>query len=196
MQVATLVIAVVAVVLSASSLCWQAATFVLTGGRVTVELVVGALDATGSNLVTAPISGMTQTFGDTLRAQGFTRPVVGVQVHNVGRGLATITEWSLVMQDGTALTPTGASIGPPLAHRMEGGGEPARWVVDTRWWSARGTPQRRSARCRWSKCPCGAGLGSATAGPKRPKRRSERGGREGVEPPQLRRRFYSSLRCC
>jgi hypothetical protein len=73
---------------------------------------------------------MTQTYGDSLRAQGFIRPVVGVEVHNVGRGSATITEWSLVMQDGTALTPAGASIGPPLAHRMEGGGEPARWVVD------------------------------------------------------------------
>jgi hypothetical protein len=47
MQVATFVIAMIGVVLSALSLDWQSATYFLTGGRVKVDLRVGAMNMAG-----------------------------------------------------------------------------------------------------------------------------------------------------
>jgi hypothetical protein len=132
MQVATLLIAVLGVVMSALSLGWQAATFVLTGGRVKAELRVGAMNAAG--LVTMPASSLTSdSMKEALQAQGGGQPVVAVRVRNVGRLPVTITDWSLATttKGGIAMTPVGTSIGPPLPHRMEAG-DTAMWAVDIR----------------------------------------------------------------
>jgi hypothetical protein len=43
LDIITLTLAIVGAVLAAASLAWQAATFVLTGSRITVELRLGAL---------------------------------------------------------------------------------------------------------------------------------------------------------
>jgi hypothetical protein len=63
-------------------------------------------------------------------AQGFTRPIVAVEVRNVGRLTVTATSWRVATRPGgMALQPAGASIGPSLPHRLEGG-ETATWAVD------------------------------------------------------------------
>jgi len=130
MQVATLVIAVAGVTLAALSLGWQAATFVLTGGRVKVELRVGAMHGTASHMVTQSVSsGLPDP--ERLQADGYTRPVVAVQVRNVGRMAVTVEDWSLFTSPGSriALQPVGQSIGPPLPHRLEAGAT-GTWAVE------------------------------------------------------------------
>lgn len=129
MTIATLAIAVLGVLLSALSLGWQAATFVLTGGRVRAELRAGGIDP-GGGMVTGPAKDMSLRQANELKAQGFTRPVVAVQVRNVGRLPVVITGWSLVTEPGgVGFHPMADSIGPPLDHRLEAGA-PAIWAVD------------------------------------------------------------------
>jgi hypothetical protein len=93
-QIATLLIAVAGVGLAALSLGWQAATFVFTGGRVKIELRVDAMYGTGSHMVTSPVSSGPPD-PEQLRAEGYTRPVVAVQVRNVGHMAVTVEDWSL-----------------------------------------------------------------------------------------------------
>ncbi len=62
--------------MSGLSLGWQAATYVLTGGRVKAELRVGAMNAGG--LVTMPVSSLTSDSMKALQAQGYGQPVAAV----------------------------------------------------------------------------------------------------------------------
>ena len=130
MEIATLAIAVLGVTLGALSLGWQVASFLLAGGRVKVELQIGAVHGSGSAMVTGPVRTTTAGQAEALRSQGYTRPVAAVQVHNVGRLPVTVTDWSLVASpSGIAFQPVGQSIGPPLPHRLEAGAM-ERWAVD------------------------------------------------------------------
>jgi hypothetical protein len=61
MQAGTLAIAVLSLIMSGLSLGWQAATFVLTGGRVKAELLIGATG--GAGLVTIPIATVRNSRG-------------------------------------------------------------------------------------------------------------------------------------
>jgi len=148
MQTAAFVIAVIAVVLSALSLGWQAAVFALTGGRVRVTLHVGALDQMGTSMVTLPVEQLSGQRAQGLADQGFTRPVFAVRVRNVGRLPVTVERWSLRVPDdpgrrggflvpssvpnpagGAELMPMGnLSIGPALPHRLEAGASET-WAV-------------------------------------------------------------------
>lgn len=127
----TLSIAALGVLLGALSLGWQVRTFALSGGRVKVELRVGAAHGSGSHMVTGPIRPATRGQAEALQSQGYVRPVVAVQVRNVGRLAVTVSGWSLVTSPGgTAFSPVGQSMGPPLPHRLEAGAEET-WAVET-----------------------------------------------------------------
>lgn len=149
MQIAALVIAIVGVALAAGSLAWQAATYVLTGGRAQVDLRVGALNRGGTGMMTARPHNLDEVWTQHLAEQGYTRPVVIVRVRNVGRLPVTVQRWSLgCLQENSGggtlfrqiqqrrnprtvseLTPIGESIGPPLPHRLEPGTSET-WAVD------------------------------------------------------------------
>lgn len=124
---ASLVIAIVGLALAAASLSWQAATHVLTGGRVRVKLRVGAMS--NGAMVTGPPEGLSPELLADLAAQGYRRPIVAVEVANVGRLPVTVTTWKLTHERGISYAPIGESIGKPLPFRLEAG-EAETWAVD------------------------------------------------------------------
>ncbi len=68
MSVALLVVGICGVVLAGLSLGWQAANYVLTGGRVKVRLRVGGLGNGG--MVTAPPNSLRANWRETLPHKG------------------------------------------------------------------------------------------------------------------------------
>lgn len=93
MGAASLVVAICGLVLAFLSLGWQAANYVLTGGRIRVELHVGARDLRG--IVSGRPGQLEQGWFEGLAAQGYTAPMVAVRVANVGRQPVTVERWSL-----------------------------------------------------------------------------------------------------
>jgi hypothetical protein len=134
MSVAWLVLGIVGAVLASLSLGWQAANYVLTGGRVKVALRVGGRSQGG--MVTMPPERFSQDSLRQLASQGFPQPIVAVTVANVGRQPVTVAKWGLISGLGMSLYPAADSIGPPLQHRLEVG-ESATWAVDMAAVSAR-----------------------------------------------------------
>ncbi|SRR6266567_2577895 len=112
--VATLIIAVLGLVLSVASLTWQAATFVLSGSRVRADLKHGAANAGG--VVHGPPGSQPLA---SLAAQGFTEEVIGVQVRNEGRLATTIDKVEASLANGLKVNLFGALPGPSLPHRLE-----------------------------------------------------------------------------
>lgn len=127
MSVASLVVGICGVVLASLSLGWQAAIYVLTGGRVKVKLRVGGLGRGG--MATAPPSSLSASWWENLASQGFQQPIVAVTAATVGRQPVTVVRWGLVSGLGTSLYPMADSIGPPLPHRLDVG-ESETWAVD------------------------------------------------------------------
>ena len=116
LDIATLVIAVAGLVTAAVSLSWQVVVHRLTGSRVRVELVMGALAGD------AYVSGPAATFDPaSLIAQGFGPLVVGVRGRNVGRLAVDITHWDIYTGDGFGYTLPGYPLNPNLPHRLEPG---------------------------------------------------------------------------
>ncbi len=114
MAIATLIIAVLGLVLSVASLTWQAATFVLSGSRVRADLRHGARNATTA--VSGPPGSQQLQF---LAAQGFTEEVIGIEVRNVGRLAASIESVAATLAGGVQFTQLRDSGGPPLPHTLE-----------------------------------------------------------------------------
>jgi hypothetical protein len=118
---------VIGIILSSLSLGWQAATFALTGGRIKVSLRIGGMNASG--MLTMPIDSVRENSLEQVASQGYGRLVVAVQVANVGRLPVTVARWSLQHPEGIGLSPIGASVGPPLPHRLEVG-QSETWALD------------------------------------------------------------------
>jgi hypothetical protein len=129
-QVATFVIAVLGLVVSAVNATWSVAQWKLNGARPAVELIVGAVAANGSGLVSMPVrAGSDPNFG-RLAEQGFTRPVIGITVTNTGRLPVRVQRWTIqCAKNGTSFAPVGQSLGPPLPYVLEAGAQET-WVVD------------------------------------------------------------------
>lgn len=142
---------ILALVLSAASLSWQAASFFLSGGRVSLELRAGAIDESGTNMITAPLrAALREEWTKQLVAQSYTRAVIAVRVRNTGRMPVTVERWSLVgltrvsdsvldkierqrnpTRDEPEMEPTGDGlIGPQLPHLLPAGGASATWAVN------------------------------------------------------------------
>lgn len=88
----TLVVAIVGLTLSAVSLVWQWATFFLAGPRVRVRLHEGLAHPGGAGVVLAPHEAYTEEGLASLAAQGFTEPVFGIEVINLGRLATTVQD--------------------------------------------------------------------------------------------------------
>src|SRR5258708_15844709 len=119
-----LVVGIGGVALASLSLGWQAATYVLTGGRITIGLRVGGLGSGG--MVTAPPETLSQDWLESLASQGFSRPIVAVTVANIGRQPVTVARWGLKSGLGMSLYPAADSIGPSLPHPLDIGDSATR----------------------------------------------------------------------
>lgn len=122
-----LAVGICGVVLASLSLGWQTASYVLTGGRVKVKLLVGALGNGG--IATGPAENLNADWLKGLASQGFSRPIVAVTVANVGRQPVMVARWGLKSGLGLSLFPSANGIGPSLPHRL-GVGDAATWAID------------------------------------------------------------------
>lgn len=122
-----LVVGICGVVLASLSLGWQAASYVLSGGRIKVRLLVGAVG--NGAMVTGPVDSMTPGWFEGLAAQGFSQPIVAVSVANVGRQPVKVARWGLESGLGMSLHPSANGIGPSLPHRLDVG-DAATWAVE------------------------------------------------------------------
>jgi hypothetical protein len=111
-----LVIAVVGLALSVASIVWQAAQYLLTGGRVRLELLRGAM---GRGLITT--NRPDRWDGGAMAAQGFTAEILAVRVRNVGRLPVVVEGVSVAIDGGTKVGQTSQGASPNLPHRLEGG---------------------------------------------------------------------------
>ncbi|MFG1924354.1 hypothetical protein [Cryptosporangium sp. NPDC048952] len=125
MTVAAFIVGVLGLVLGVLNFTWNIANYLLTGGRVKVQLQVGARGAGG-----AVITG-SQRMDDPqlkkLAEQGFPEPVVIVSATNVGRQPVTVVKWSL-RSGKVSFQPVGDAIGPSLPKRLDAG-EQATWAL-------------------------------------------------------------------
>jgi len=113
LEIVTLVIAVVGVVLAAATFAWQLAEWKLSGDRVKVQLLLGAIGRGG--IVTMPMGTATAP----LVQQGFQELVFVVRAINVGRLPTTVTNYDIEFDNGAAYCRAGAVINPDLPHRLE-----------------------------------------------------------------------------
>jgi hypothetical protein len=148
---ATLVFAVLGLVLSVASLVWQAATYTLSGPRVRADLRVGATNGQAFGHVPAGPDWQRQV--EHMVAQGMHTPILAVVVRNVGRQATSVTGYQVYLDTGQRLGLTGTPQGTPsLPHRLEA--HPKRCGT-CRWPTSGGSPaqswrpsvQRRS--CIW-----------------------------------------------
>lgn len=127
MQVATFVVAVLGLAISAVSMTWQVTSHVLTGRRVRTVLLQGALNP-ARGMVTTPHANKRDV--ELLASQGFNQPIIAVRVANIGRMPVTVKRWGLVGEPKSfTLWPTAMTIGEPLPFRLEAG-ESETWAVD------------------------------------------------------------------
>lgn len=122
MDVVTLVIAVVGLILSVASLCWQIAQHRLSGPRVRVELLWGGI--AHDRAVTGPIQGTLEVF----RHAGVDTAVVAVKGRNHGRLPIDITGFTVEMDGGGGYSLPGWQPNPSLPHRLESGSEVTFYV--------------------------------------------------------------------
>jgi hypothetical protein len=121
---ATTILAVLGVVLALLSLAWQAATFYLSGSRVSVEIRSGVRSATAAATIpgTAPVTHLEQ-----MRSQGLEQAVLGVRVHNSGRSPTSVVSIDLLLPKGASYSQMGFD--PPLPFRLEAESEET-WHID------------------------------------------------------------------
>jgi hypothetical protein len=96
---ATTILAGFGVMLGILSLGWQAISFALSGSRINVSIRNGM--SNGSGVMTVA-SDLTEAAVSELQQQGFTQPVIGVQVRNLGRSPTSVT-WVGVLYDNGAM---------------------------------------------------------------------------------------------
>lgn len=115
----TLLVAVLGVILSVASLVWQAATYLLEGPRVKVELRVGAASFSGG-YAHQPVKPGWQRGLAEMAAQGMTQGLLVVLVRNIGRHPTSVLRYSGVTDGGVKFGLTSAPPGcPSLPHRLE-----------------------------------------------------------------------------
>jgi hypothetical protein len=126
MTAATLIVAVVGVVLAAGSLIWQAMTFVLSGPRVRVTLEAGLAGPGG--VMVGPLEAYTIDGRAALEAQGYTERVVVVRAINDGRSRARVDYWLILFGNQASFSNPLDPRNPELPYRLEPG-ESAIWLV-------------------------------------------------------------------
>lgn len=122
MDVVTLVIAVLGLVLSVASLCWQVAQHRLSGPRVRAELLWGGM--AHDRVVTGPLRGSLEAFSHA----GVTTAIIAVKGRNHGRLPIDVTDFTVEIEGGGGYSLAGWRPNPPLPHRLEAGSEVAFYV--------------------------------------------------------------------
>jgi hypothetical protein len=117
LQIATFVIAVVGAMLAVASLAWQAYTFRMSGPRVKVALVIGAVMG-GHIAYNEARPGWRKTFNDF---QGHpVMPFVGIKVVNIGRLPITVLSIRGMLDTGQKFGPIGGGdLGKGLPYRLD-----------------------------------------------------------------------------
>lgn len=125
-------IAIAGVLLAALSLGWQAATFFLSGSRVKTTLRLGALrrELGMTTRMTGPLN-MTESAAALIRDQGFTEPVLVVEVRNRGRLAVSVEDVTATTDDGFGFNRMADPENPPVPYRLEPGAKES-WHVDVR----------------------------------------------------------------
>jgi hypothetical protein len=118
-ELAALIVAIVAACVAFVSLGWQVVAFVLTGPRVNVVLEEAFRDpVTGEFLVTtsaAIVGGIAK-----LRELGYSEHVLLVRVTNRGRSATTVERWNLRFGNGAMYVHPRADLtNPPTPTRLE-----------------------------------------------------------------------------
>lgn len=130
LDIVTLIVAIVGIVLAGASLAWQAASFVLSGSRVRVNLRRGALRRGGPGglaRLAGPLNPSESDY-EMMREQGFTDDVFIVEVRNVGRMAVSVESVSLDTEGGWGFAHPGDPENPALPHRLEPGSKES-WHV-------------------------------------------------------------------
>lgn len=127
MDALTLIIAVLGLVVATGSAIWQAATFVLEGGRVKLALQVGT--TTGRSLITGNVDVIGNEALHKMIDQHGGTAVIAIEVRNVGRAPVTVQRWGVRLASGVSLVPLDLSIGEKLPYRLDGG-EQQTWAMD------------------------------------------------------------------
>ncbi|GAA4726316.1 hypothetical protein GCM10023350_06310 [Nocardioides endophyticus] len=116
MTIFAVVLAILSLVVSAISLTWQVVQHNLSGARVKVELLLGAMR--GSQLVSGPFHTVRL---EDLADQGFDSFVVVVRGRNRGRMPVDVTGFDVAIDSGASFGFPGWNINPTLPHRLEPG---------------------------------------------------------------------------
>ena len=125
--VAAFVFSAVALAVSLATLGWEFAKWFFERGRVTVELVAGALWA-NKGLIHGPVKVIDEVWHRDLLKYGFVDPLVGVRVRNVGRAALTVDQWDLTHMSGISISGDDR-LGPKVPKRLEVG-ESQMWFTD------------------------------------------------------------------
>jgi hypothetical protein len=117
----TLIVAIIALVVSVSSLTWQIVLYLLGGARVRAVLRVGALGPGGA--VHGPVDERVDF--SQLAQQGYPEPVFAVQARNAGRLAVSVTKWDVAFDNGASFFQPGwhPNNDRPLPYRLEPGDE-------------------------------------------------------------------------
>jgi hypothetical protein len=126
-DIATLAIATAGLGLAMLSLGWQAATFVLSGSRVRVDILKGSLGR-GSLITGPPDTWQDIANISALAAQGFTEEVLAVEVRNVGRMPVSVEKVTASLANGIAFEESQYQHAP-LPYRLEPGSSQKWWVT-------------------------------------------------------------------
>lgn len=119
LQILTLVIAILALLVSATTLTWHYLSWKLSGGRPKPILMLGYLGRGGA--VSIEAHQAKPGWEMKVREQGFHTPVIGVKVINDGRLPITVSSWAIGHSYGINYVPVGNTIGPDLPYRLEAG---------------------------------------------------------------------------
>lgn len=112
----TLAIAVLGLVLSVVNTAWQVRQHVLSGARVDVALRWGGMGQ--GRVASGPVQGSLES---TMRNAGVDTPVFVVRGANGGRSPVDVTDFSVQLEGGGAMSLAGADYNPSLPHRLEPG---------------------------------------------------------------------------
>lgn len=117
-----LLISAISLALAGTSLGWQIAQWLLSGGRPKATLMHGMIHGAGAFV--GPVQKDGKPFNLAgLHSQGFRgQEVVGVQVTNHGRAAVTVESVAVCPRGGSMrFVPVDQRIGPELPHQIEPG---------------------------------------------------------------------------
>lgn len=130
LMTAAIGVSAVSLAVSCLSLGWQIASWLMSAGRVRVELKHGLINSGAAFLGPVGKKGTLRNL-TSLRGQGVTgQEVLAIEVVNVGRAPVTVTKYGATLRGAeVSVTPVHDTIGKSLPFRLEPG-ESETWAID------------------------------------------------------------------